>query len=79
MEIRRVDHNTYDIFTGRQWGTHTRVRKAKHNTYVVSGEKITHGLLKFLHSILAPNMPINYNQGLEITLSNCQVLAAMGK
>jgi hypothetical protein len=79
MEIRRIDFNTYDVFQGRQWDTHTRVRKGKHNTYVLLGEKLPKSLLKFLNDILAPNMPINYGQGLEITLNNCAVLAAMRK
>jgi hypothetical protein len=79
MEIRRVDNNTYDVFQGRQWGTHTRVRKGRTNTYVLLGEKLPKGLLKFLHDILAPNMPVNYGQGLEVTLNNCATLAAMRK
>lgn len=78
MEIRRVDHNTYDVFQGRQWGTWTRVRKGRNNTYALGGEKLPKALLKFLHDILAPNMPINYGQNLETTLHNCHVLADMG-
>ena len=79
MEIRRVDHRTYDVFQGKQWSTWTRVRQSRHNTYVLGGEKLGHQLLHFLHSILAPNMPVNYGQFLETTLHNCQVLASMRK
>lgn len=79
MEIRRLDHNTYDFFQGAQWGTWSRVRKGKHNTYLLGGEKLSKGMLRFLHDILAPNMPINYGQPLEVTLHNCQTLAAMRK
>jgi hypothetical protein len=77
MEIRRVDHNTYDVFTGNGWENATRVRKGKNNTYILKGEKLGKAELKFLQDILAPNMPINYGQRLEVTLHNCKALSAM--
>lgn len=78
MEIRRIDNNTYDVFMNTQWDEHSRVRKGRSSTYVVSGNKLPHALLKELHGILAPNMPINYGQGLLQTLDNCHILHQQG-
>jgi len=69
--IRRIDNNTYDVFTGKQWGTHTRVRQGRSSTFVLAGERLPYNFLKHLHGVLAPNMPINYNQPHEQTLTNC--------
>lgn len=74
-EIRRVNHNTYDVFIGNQWVDHSRVRVGKTAAWVLSGLKLPHGFLKHLHSICAWNMPINYNQDHETTVFNCQVLS----
>ena len=79
MEIRRVSNFVYDVFQGKQWGTHSRIRQTKQGVYVMFGEKLSHRLLKELSSILAPNMPINYGQTLDGTVINCQILASMGK
>jgi hypothetical protein len=70
-EIRRVDYNTYDVFTGNQWGSHSRVRQGRSSAYVMHGERLPYGFLKHLHANLASNMPINYNQPHETTLINC--------
>lgn len=79
LEIRRVDHRTYDVFFGNQWDDWARVRQGKHNTYVIAGNvKVGHHDLKDLHHILAPNMPINYGQRPEDTIRNCQVLSQLG-
>lgn len=76
FEIRRVNARTYDVFTGNQWGTHSRVHHGRSSTWVTSGEKLPYNFLKGLHNILAPNMPINYNQPHDTTLANCAKLAA---
>lgn len=70
-EIRRVDARTYDVFTGNQWSSWSRVKKGRSSTFVAAGEALSHGFLKHLHHILAPNMPINYNQPHTTTLHNC--------
>ena len=77
MEIRRIDNNTYDVFMNTQWDEHTRVRKGRSSTYVLSGNKLPHPVLKELHSLLAPNMPVNYGQSPQQTVNNCAVLAGM--
>lgn len=75
MEFRRVAANVYDVFQGTQWGTHSRVRQTKTGVYVMSGEKLPHRVLKWLNSVLAPNMPINYGMPQEQTIQHCRVLA----
>jgi hypothetical protein len=69
--IRRIDRNTYDVFVGKQWGTHSRIRQGRSSTFVLAGEKLPYGFLKHLHNTLAFNMPINYGQPHETTLVNC--------
>lgn len=70
-EIRRVDARTYDVFQGNQWSDHTRVRQGRSSTFVLAGQPLSHGFLKHLHGVLAPNMPINYSQPHSTTLNNC--------
>lgn len=77
MEFRRVAANVYDVFQGTQWGTHSRVRQTRNGVYVMQGEKLPHRTLKWLNSVLAPNMPINYGQPQEQTIYNCQVLSEL--
>ena len=36
--IRRIDRNTYDVFVGKQWGTHSRIRQGRSSTFVLAGE-----------------------------------------
>ena len=69
--MRRVDSNTFDIFTGKQWGSHSRVRQGRSSAYVAQGERLPYPFLKYLHDVLAPNMPINYGQPHEQTLTHC--------
>ena len=69
--LRRVNANTYDVFIGNQWGDHSRIKQGRSSTYVVSGNKLPYAFLKHLHSFLAFNMPINYDQPHERTLNNC--------
>jgi len=74
MEARRLNNNTYDIFQGKQFSAcgsgWSRVRQGKHNTYVVAGEKVDHSTLRWLHSVLAPNMPITPGQSMEQMVHN---------
>lgn len=70
MEIRRVDHNTYDLFQGKGWDNFTRVRKGRSSTFGVLGQRVPHAMLKDLDSILHPHFPINYGQTLGQTLDN---------
>lgn len=78
IEVRRVNANTYDVFLGKQWVDHSRIRQTKHATFVVSGNKLHRNVLRELHEVLAPNMPVNYGQNFVQTVFNCQVLASMG-
>lgn len=74
IEARRVDKNTYDLFFGKQWSDHARVRQGKFGVYRVSGMKVDHETLKALDHILAPNMPITYGQDLETMFRNNQAI-----
>ena len=70
-EIRRAGARTYDVFTGNQWDTWSRVQQGRSSTFIQAGEKLPYGFLKHLHGVLAPNMPINYGQSHDTTLTNC--------
>jgi len=70
-EIRRVDHNTYDVFIGKQWSDWTRVRVGRTSAYILDGLKLPYAFLKHLHSVCRSNMPINYQQDHEKTLMHC--------
>lgn len=70
-EIRRVDARTYDVFTGNQWSSHSRIRQGRSSTFVTAGEKLPYAFLKLLHGVLHPSMPINYQQNHHATLSHC--------
>jgi hypothetical protein len=70
MELRRIDNNTYDLFQGKGWDNHTRVRKGRSSTFVVTGEKLPRQELKQLHEVLHPTMPISYGQPLNEMLHN---------
>ena len=76
LEARRIDNNTYDIFIGKQWGDWVRVRKGRSSTYRLAGMRVPHDLLKWLHTVLAPNMPINYGQDIETMLHNINAINA---
>ena len=75
MEARRIDKSTYDIFFGKQWSDHVRVRQGKLNTYRISGMRVDHETLKDLHKVLAPNMPITYGQSMEEMYRNNLAIA----
>ena len=70
IEARRVDNNTFDLFFGKQWGDHARVRKGRMGVYRLSGIRVDHETLKQLDAILAPNMPITYGQDLGTMFHN---------
>lgn len=87
IEARRVDRNTFDIFIGKQWSSHIRVRCNKQGLYRVSGmrlgsvvqednqtEKVDHNFLKRLNNIVAPNMPITYGQDMDTMYHNNMVI-----
>lgn len=76
MEARRIDNNTYDMFYGKGWDNHVRVRQGRSSTYRVAGGRITHGELKELDNILAPNMPITYGQTIPQMLHNINAINA---
>lgn len=42
IEARRVDKNTYDLFFGKQWSDHARVRQGRMGVYRISGMKVDH-------------------------------------
>jgi len=70
IELRRISFNTYDLFMGTGWQNHSRVRRAKHDTYVMSGSRLPKPLLRDLHHILHPSLPITPGMTLEQTLNN---------
>lgn len=74
MEIRRVDHNTYDLFHGKGWNNWTRVRKGRSSTFGLQGQRIPHSEMKALDEVLHPRMPINYGQSLEQTINNLNAM-----
>jgi hypothetical protein len=76
LELRRVNAHVYDVFVGNQWVDHTRVKKGRSYTFVISGAPLPKAVLRWLHDVLAPNMPINYNQPLEQTLHNCAAIVS---
>lgn len=70
LELRRVDHNTYDLFQGKGWNNWTRVRKGRSSTFGVAGQRIPHALMRDLDQVLHKQFPINYGQQLEETVRN---------
>ncbi len=76
MELRRIDNHTYDVFEGKGWDNHVRVRKGRSSTYRVSGGRIARPTLHWLDDVLAPNMPITYGQTVHSMLSNINGIIA---
>ena len=76
IEARRVDHNTYDIYLGNQWSDWIRVRQGRSSTYRVAGMRVEHSLLRWLHTVLAPNMPITYGQDMNTMINNINAIGA---
>lgn len=70
IELRRISHNVYDVFAGKGWEWHSRIKRAKHDTFVMFGHRIPKQVLKDLHQVLHPNLPITPGMTLEQTLFN---------
>jgi hypothetical protein len=64
IEVRRINRFTYDLFIGTQWDDAVRVKQGRSSTYVVLGQPLPKPLLRDLHEILHPTMPITYGQTL---------------
>lgn len=79
LELRRVDHNTFDLFQGKGWNNWTRVRKGRSSTFGVAGQRIPHGLMRELDGVLHKFFPINYGQDLAVTVHNLQALKEVAK
>lgn len=73
-EARRVDRFTYDLFRGKGWDNHVRVRQGRSSTYRLSGQRISKPELHDLHTVLAPNMPVTYGQTMEQMLLNINAI-----
>lgn len=72
--VRRVDNNTFDVFTGNQWDDWTRIRVGRSSTYRVAGHALPREIFNELKALLAPFMPINYEHSQEHTLYNCSFI-----
>lgn len=70
MEVRRINRFTYDVYTGTQWDGWSRVKQGRSSTYVVAGAPMPKGMLRDLHEILHPTMPITYGQTVGQMLDN---------
>lgn len=70
MELRRVSYNTFDCFYGKGWDNHSRVRKSKAGTYVMSGNRLPKPELRALDNVLSPTLPITPGMSLEQTEFN---------
>ena len=73
-EVRRLDNWTYDVFRGKGWDDHVRIRQGRSSTYRLSGSRISKPDLHELHDVLAPNMPTNYGQSVDQLLSNINAI-----
>jgi hypothetical protein len=76
FEARRINSNTYDIFFGNQWSDWVRVRQGRSSTYRLAGMHVPHPLLKWLHSVLAEDMPITYGQDMDTMINNINAIYA---
>ena len=75
MELRRTDNKyEFDCFYGNGWDNWARVHKGRSSTYQVAGQKLSKAELKWLHDILAPDIPITYGQSVEEMLFNFSVM-----
>ena len=69
--VRRLDHNTFDVFTGTGWDNHTRIRVGRSSTYRIGGQHLPRQEFHEITPLLAPNMPITYGKEQEQTLTLC--------
>ena len=72
--VRRLDRNTFDVFTGTGWDNHTRIRVGRSSTYRLSGVQMPNQQFKATTELLAATMPITYAQEQEQTLENCHAI-----
>lgn len=70
MELRRIDNNTYDLFQGAGWDSHTRVRRLRDKVVVLGGNRLSKEMMQELFEVLHPTMPITYGQPLPEMLHN---------
>ena len=70
IEVRRVNRFTYDLFLGKQWGTWARVKQGRSSTWQMAGDPLPKPLLRDLHEILHPTMPVSYGQSVGEMLDN---------
>lgn len=70
IELRRINFNTFDLFQGKGWDKHTRIRKGKAGVYVIGGYRLPKGMLRDLDHVLYPNFPVTPGMSLEQTVFN---------
>ncbi len=54
FHIRRVNHNVFDVFEGKQWGTWSRLKGGRNGVYVVNGERLPYSVVKALAANINP-------------------------
>ena len=52
--VMRVNHRTFDVFQGKQWGAWSRLRSGHSGVYVANGEKLSHAVTKQLATSIDP-------------------------
>lgn len=72
--VRRIDNNTFDVFTGAGWNNWTRMRTGRSSTFVVAGARLPREVFNYVVELLNPRMPINYELSQENTWNNCQCI-----
>ena len=72
--VRRVDGNTFDVFTGTQWDEWTRIRVGRSSTYRLAGQHLPREIFNEIKALLHPAMPINYAHSQEHSLYNCSFI-----
>ncbi len=70
MELRKISYNTWDVFHGKGWNNHTRIRKGKAGVYRMFGMHMPRQALRELDAVLHPSFPINYGMSVEQTVRN---------
>ena len=72
--VRRVDSNTFDVFTGTQWDEWTRIRVGRSSTYRTAGHHLPREVFNEIKELLHPRMPVNYEHSQEHSLYNCSFI-----
>lgn len=73
MEIRKLNHNTYDIFLFNGWENHTRIRCTRRGPYVVAGKRISRALLEKLESILVRGFKPTVGQHYDVGMTDLSI------